>query len=93
MSDPLSELFEIICDRIENPVEDSYTYKLMAGGDNSVLKKIGEEAGEVIMAFKDRDDDEIAEEVADLFFHLLLALAYYALDLDIVYRKLEERRK
>jgi len=93
MKDPLSELFQIICDRIENPVEGSYTCKLIAGGDNTILKKIGEETAEVIMAFKDKEQGAIAGETADLLYHLLVALAAHGVDLGVVYQKLEARRK
>jgi phosphoribosyl-ATP pyrophosphohydrolase/phosphoribosyl-AMP cyclohydrolase len=66
---------------------------LFAGGDNKILKKIGEEAAEVVMACKDDHQDAIASEVADLFYHALVALAYHQVDLRDVYRKLQERRR
>lgn len=91
--DPLSELFQVIGDRIQNPVENSYTCKLIAGGDNTMLKKIGEETAEVIMAFKDNEPSAIAGETADLLYHLLVALAAHGVDLQLVYRQLEQRRK
>ncbi|OSO92247.1 bifunctional phosphoribosyl-AMP cyclohydrolase/phosphoribosyl-ATP diphosphatase [Cylindrospermopsis raciborskii CENA303] len=91
--DSLSQLFHVICDRRDYPAEGSYTCKLLAGGDNKILKKIGEESAEVVMAFKDDDPDAIAGEVADLFYHTLVALAHHQVDLRSVYRKLEERRK
>jgi phosphoribosyl-ATP pyrophosphohydrolase/phosphoribosyl-AMP cyclohydrolase len=91
--DSLSQLFAVICDRRDRPNEDSYTCKLLAGGDNKILKKIGEESAEVVMACKDDDADGIAGEVADLFYHTLVALAYHQVDLTAVYRKLQERRK
>ena len=83
----------MICDRRDHPSEGSYTCRLLAGGDNKILKKIGEETAEVVMAFKDDDPDAIAGEVADLFYHTLVALAHHQVDLRSVYRKLEERRK
>ncbi len=89
----LSELFETICDRRDRPNEGSYTAKLFAGGDNKILKKIGEEAAEVVMACKDDAPDEIAGEVADLFYHALVAMAHHNVGLDDVYRKLQERRR
>jgi phosphoribosyl-ATP pyrophosphohydrolase/phosphoribosyl-AMP cyclohydrolase len=92
-ADTLSEVFQIICDRREHPVEDSYTCKLLAGGDNKILKKIGEEAAEVVMACKDKDRDAIASEVADLFYHTLVALAAHQVDIRDVYRKLQQRRR
>lgn len=89
----LSEVFEVICDRRDRPREDSYTCKLLAGGDNKILKKIGEESAEVVMACKDDDTEAIASEVADLFYHTLVAIAYHRADLRQVYRKLAERRR
>jgi phosphoribosyl-AMP cyclohydrolase / phosphoribosyl-ATP pyrophosphohydrolase len=91
--DMLSQLFAVICDRRDRPVETSYTCKLLAGGDNKILKKIGEESAEVVMACKDDDKDAIALEVADLFYHTLVALASHQVDLRDVYRKLAQRRK
>lgn len=91
--DTLSQVFEVICDRRDHPNESSYTCKLLAGGDNKILKKIGEESAEVVMAFKDDDEDAIASEVADLLYHTLVALAYHQVDLKSVYRKLQQRRR
>ena len=92
-ADTLSELFKIISDRKEHPVAESYTCKLYEGGDNKILKKIGEEAAEVVMACKDDDPEQIVGEVADLFYHSLVALAYHNVNLRDVYKKLQERRR
>ncbi|MBD1805660.1 bifunctional phosphoribosyl-AMP cyclohydrolase/phosphoribosyl-ATP diphosphatase HisIE [Microcoleus sp. FACHB-SPT15] len=92
-ADTLSQVFGVICDRRDNPVESSYTCKLFAGGDNKILKKIGEESAEVVMACKDDDKDAIASEVADLLYHSLVALAHHKVELRDVYRKLQERRR
>ncbi|MBD2306589.1 bifunctional phosphoribosyl-AMP cyclohydrolase/phosphoribosyl-ATP diphosphatase HisIE [Chroococcidiopsis sp. FACHB-1243] len=92
-ADTLSQLFAIISDRRDNPQEGSYTCKLLAGGDNKILKKIGEESAEVVMAFKDDEPDAIAGEVADLLYHTLVALAHHHVDLKDVYRKLQQRRR
>ncbi|MBP0021053.1 MAG: bifunctional phosphoribosyl-AMP cyclohydrolase/phosphoribosyl-ATP diphosphatase HisIE [Cyanobacteria bacterium SBLK] len=89
----LSGLYGTIRDRRDNPTETSYTCKLFAGGDNKILKKIGEESAEVVMACKDDDADAIASEAADLFYHTLVALAHHHVDIRDVYRKLDERRK
>ncbi|MBW4646824.1 MAG: bifunctional phosphoribosyl-AMP cyclohydrolase/phosphoribosyl-ATP diphosphatase HisIE [Goleter apudmare HA4340-LM2] len=91
--DTLSQLFQVICDRREHPIENSYTCKLFAGGDNKILKKIGEETAEVVMACKDDEPEAIAGEVADLLYHTLVALAHHQVDLKSVYRKLQERRQ
>lgn len=92
-ADTLSGLYEVICDRRDRPQVESYTCKLIAGGDNKILKKIGEEAAEVVMACKDDDPSDIASEVADLFYHTLVALAYHNADVKEVYKKLQERKR
>jgi phosphoribosyl-AMP cyclohydrolase / phosphoribosyl-ATP pyrophosphohydrolase len=92
-ADTLSQVFEVICDRRDHPNSESYTCKLLAGGDNKILKKIGEESAEVVMAFKDDEKDAIAGEVADLLYHTLVALAHHQVDIREVYRKLQERRR
>jgi phosphoribosyl-ATP pyrophosphohydrolase/phosphoribosyl-AMP cyclohydrolase len=92
-ADMLSKLYEVICERRDHPNESSYTCKLLAGGDNKILKKIGEESAEVVMACKDDQPAEIAGEVADLFYHTLVALAHHNVPLRAVYAKLAERRR
>ena len=92
-ADTLSQVFGVICDRRDHPNPESYTCKLLAGGDNKILKKIGEESAEVVMACKDDDPDAIAGEAADLIYHLLVALAHHQVDVKAVYRKLQDRRR
>ena len=92
-ADTLSQVYEVIRDRQTTPNPDSYTCKLFQGGDNKILKKIGEEATEVVMACKDDEGESIAAEVADLFYHTLVALAHHDVDIKQVYRKLQERRR
>jgi phosphoribosyl-ATP pyrophosphohydrolase/phosphoribosyl-AMP cyclohydrolase len=91
-ADILSEVYRVISDRLVNPQPESYTCKLFEGGDNKILKKIGEESAEVVMACKDDDKDAIASEVADLLYHTLVALAYHKVDIRDVYKKLQQRR-
>ena len=91
-ADTLTEVYRVIRDRAENPTDSSYTCSLFAAGDNKILKKIGEESAEVVMACKDDDSKAIASEVADLFYHTLVALAYHNVDLRDVYRQLQSRR-
>jgi phosphoribosyl-AMP cyclohydrolase / phosphoribosyl-ATP pyrophosphohydrolase len=92
-ADTLSQVFAVICDRKVNPNPESYACKLFEGGDNKILKKIGEEAAEVVMAVKDDDKDAIAGEVADLLFHAMVAMAHHDVDIKDVYRKLQDRRR
>jgi phosphoribosyl-ATP pyrophosphohydrolase/phosphoribosyl-AMP cyclohydrolase len=99
-ADTLSQVYAVVCDRRDHPTESSYTCQLLAGGDNKILKKIGEETAEVVMACKDdalgvgdaTTKAAIAGEVADLFYHTLVALAHHHVDIRDVYRKLQERR-
>jgi phosphoribosyl-ATP pyrophosphohydrolase/phosphoribosyl-AMP cyclohydrolase len=91
-ADTLSQVYAVVCDRRDRPVEGSYTCKLLKGGENQILKKIGEETAEVVMACKDDDPEAIASEIADLFYHTLVALAHHRVDLRLVYRKLQDRR-
>ena len=91
-ADTLSEVYRVIRDRQENPNETSYTCQLFAAGDNKILKKIGEEAAEVVMACKDDEPEAIASEVADLLYHTLVALAHHNVDIRDVYRQLQSRR-
>lgn len=91
-ADTLSQVFQVITNRRDHPLESSYTCKLLAGGDNKILKKIGEESAEVVMACKDDDKEAIAGEVADLFYHTLVAMAYHHVDIKDVYAKFQERK-
>jgi phosphoribosyl-AMP cyclohydrolase / phosphoribosyl-ATP pyrophosphohydrolase len=93
VADTLSALYQTICDRRDHPCEGSYTQSLFAGGDNKILKKIGEEAVEVVMACKDDRPQEIAGEVADLFYHTLVAMAHHQVSIRDVYQELQQRRK
>jgi phosphoribosyl-ATP pyrophosphohydrolase/phosphoribosyl-AMP cyclohydrolase len=91
-ADVCTELARLIAGRRERPVEGSYTNALLAGGDNRILKKIGEESAEFVMACKDDDPAAIAAEAADLVFHLQVALAHHGVEWRAVQRVLAERR-
>jgi phosphoribosyl-AMP cyclohydrolase / phosphoribosyl-ATP pyrophosphohydrolase len=71
--------------------EGSYTTKLLAGGIDRILKKVGEEAGEVIIAAKNHNRQEILWEVSDLFYHLLVMLESEQIMLDEVGKELQGR--
>ena len=89
----LSELTRVIETRLSARPEDSYTAGLVAKGEDRVLKKIGEEATEVILAAKGEGDERLAEEVADLLFHLLVLLGGRGVRLESVLDVLRKRRK
>ncbi|GBF06959.1 bifunctional phosphoribosyl-AMP cyclohydrolase/phosphoribosyl-ATP pyrophosphatase protein [Deinococcus aerius] len=71
----LERVYVTITERLATLPENSYVARLHAGGLDRVLKKISEEAGEVLLAAKNGDRAELATEAADLFFHTLFALA------------------
>jgi phosphoribosyl-ATP pyrophosphohydrolase len=81
----------IILDRKHNPREGSYTARLLAAGEDAVLKKIGEEAMEIILAAKGQGDQRVIEEIADLLYHLLVLLAARDLALGDVQAELQRR--
>jgi phosphoribosyl-ATP pyrophosphohydrolase/phosphoribosyl-AMP cyclohydrolase len=89
----LSEVYQVIMDRKRTMPENSYVAKKIKEGLDRILKKIGEEAGELIIAAKNGSAEEIGWEMADLLFHMWLVLGYFDLSPDIVYDKLMERRK
>jgi phosphoribosyl-ATP pyrophosphohydrolase/phosphoribosyl-AMP cyclohydrolase len=85
-------LFRTIEDRQHHPEEGSYTNKLLKGGDNSILKKIGEESAEFVMACKDDNAVDIAGEAADIIFHLQVAMAHHGVHWRDVQKVLTARR-
>ncbi|HEU0105658.1 MAG TPA: bifunctional phosphoribosyl-AMP cyclohydrolase/phosphoribosyl-ATP diphosphatase HisIE [Vicinamibacteria bacterium] len=89
----LEELARVVADRATAAPADSYTARLLAKGPDQVLKKIGEEATEVVLAAKGESDDRLAEETADLLYHVLVALQQRGLPLVRVMDVLRERRK
>ncbi len=70
----LAQLAEIIKSRRDAPPEQSYTARLLTESMDVLLKKIGEESTELILAVKDQDHDHIRYEAADLFYHLLVLM-------------------
>jgi phosphoribosyl-ATP pyrophosphohydrolase len=89
----IDELYQIICDRRDNPVEGSYTAKLLAAGEDEIVKKVGEEAIEVILAAKAQGDQRLVEEVADLTYHVLVLLAAKGLAPEDIQAELERRHR
>ena len=89
--DILQAVYQVIQDRKANPSEKSYTASLMAKGVDTILKKLGEEATELVIAGKGGVRDEIVYETADLFFHTLVLLAYYDIAPDEIYAELRRR--
>ncbi len=87
----LESVLRTILARRANPQAGSYTTKLFEGGHDKILKKVAEEAGEVLLASKGGKKEEIVYEVADLFFHTLMVLGYHGLTLQEIYEELGRR--
>ncbi len=89
--DILQAVYQVILDRRTQPVESSYTASLMQKGIDKILKKVGEEATEVVIAAKGGKRDEIVYETADLLFHLLVMLGFHDIPPEEVYDELRRR--
>jgi phosphoribosyl-ATP pyrophosphohydrolase len=87
----LRRLAETIESRKSFNSDSSYVAKLLCGGRDEILKKIAEEAAEVLLASKDDDKLHITRETADLWFHSLILLAHHGLGPDDVLDELERR--
>jgi phosphoribosyl-ATP pyrophosphohydrolase/phosphoribosyl-AMP cyclohydrolase len=88
----LQEVYDVIVDRTINPKEGSYTNYLFEKGLDKILKKVGEESAEVIIAAKNKSKDEIRYEIADLFYHLFVLMVERGVRLDDIYEELKGRR-
>ncbi|MEJ2590995.1 MAG: phosphoribosyl-ATP diphosphatase [Candidatus Thiodiazotropha sp.] len=89
--DVLQQLAQVLEERKRAKPDSSYVAKLYAKGLDAILKKIGEEATETVMAAKDGDVDKIVYETADLWFHTLVLLAHKGLGPEDVLAELERR--
>ena len=89
--DILHRLSETLASRRHADPETSYTAKLFAGGPDSILKKIGEESAELIMAAKDGKRLNIVWESTDLIFHVLVLLSFYGLSIEDVSQEMRRR--
>jgi phosphoribosyl-ATP pyrophosphohydrolase len=90
-NDTLARLAEIIESRKGGDPDKSYVARLFQKGNDAILKKIGEEATETVMAAKDGEPQKIVYEVADLWFHSMIALAAFGLKPADVLAELERR--
>ncbi|MEJ2575729.1 MAG: phosphoribosyl-ATP diphosphatase [Gammaproteobacteria bacterium] len=91
MNDVLDQLAEVLEQRKQADADGSYVAKLYAKGLDAILKKIGEEATETVMAAKDGDPARLVHETADLWFHTLVLLAQQGLGPRDVLAELERR--
>ena len=91
MTDTLNQLAEVLEQRKTQSAEQSYVASLYNKGLDTILKKIGEEATETVIAAKGGDTSQIVYEMADLWFHCMVLLAQQGLHPDDILKELERR--
>ncbi len=91
MDDIFKQLEQVLEQRKQASADESYVSSLYDKGLDAILKKVGEESAEVIMAAKDGQQEKIIYEVADLLFHTLVLLRYNDIELDTVQQELARR--
>jgi len=89
----LQDLYRVILDRKEHPMEGSYTCYLFEKGLDKILKKVGEESAETIIAAKNEVASETVGEICDLMYHLLVMMVEKEIPLEDVLKELEIRSK
>ncbi|XXQ67614.1 phosphoribosyl-ATP diphosphatase [Neisseriaceae bacterium B1] len=92
MSEILSEIQNTLEARRQSSPDESYTAQLLHKGQDKILKKVIEEAGEVLMASKDGDTQHLVYEIADLWFHSMILLTHHGLRAEDVLNELARRQ-
>ncbi|MEI4830382.1 phosphoribosyl-ATP diphosphatase [Bacillus sp. CGMCC 1.60114] len=92
MSDVLQQLYETIQQRKENPISESYTNYLFTKGEDKILKKLGEECTEIVIAAKNNEKDELIKEVVDFTYHCLVLLVEKNVSLQEIIEELNKRQ-
>lgn len=93
LQEALTQEFEVIQKRKSEPSEGSYTSYLFGKGLDKILKKVGEEATEVIIAAKDNKKDEVVGEVCDVLFHMEVMMCELGITWDEIAQELTRRRE
>lgn len=93
MSEIITELYETIRDRKDNPIEESYTNYLFQKGIDKILKKVGEEASEVIIASKNDSKEDLVGEISDLVYHLTVLMVEKNIEIKDLTEELERRHQ
>ncbi|MBI0158461.1 phosphoribosyl-ATP diphosphatase [Snodgrassella alvi] len=88
----LTELADVLDSRREASPQTSYVSQLLYAGEDKILKKVIEEAGEVLMASKDGDKQHLVKEVADVWFHTMVLLTYHQIRVEDVLQELQQRQ-
>ena len=90
----ISRLYDTICQRRDHAApSESYTARLITQGEDEIVKKVGEEAVEVILAAKGQGNARLVEEISDLTYHVLVLMALRGLTPDDIQAELERRER
>ena len=92
MSNVINDLYNVVKDRLDNPVENSYTNYLFNKGTDKILKKVGEECTEVIIAAKGNSKEDMVAEICDLLYHLEVLRVDRKIEISAVEEELKKRR-
>lgn len=91
--DVIEELYNVILDRKEKGKENSYTNYLFEKGIDKILKKVGEETTEVIVAAKNTNKDDLIAEICDVIYHMVVLMVEKGVKLEDIKNELNKRRK
>ncbi len=93
MMDAFKDMYDVVVDRRANPQEGSYTCYLFDKGIDKILKKCGEECTEMVIAAKNNDKDELANEINDLLYHMIVMMVDRGVTVEDIESIMEERSK
>ncbi len=93
MSEAFKEMYDVIVNRRDNPQEGSYTCYLFDKGLDKILKKCGEECTEMVIAAKNHDNEELANEINDVLYHMAVLMVECGLSVEKVDEIMRERSK
>ena len=91
MNDTLAKLYQVVLGRKSNPQEGSYTCYLFDKGLDKILKKVGEECSETIIAAKNGAQSDTVGEISDLLYHLVVMMVQQGIPLEAVMDELDKR--
>lgn len=91
MNDSIRSLYEVVLSRKTDPMEGSYTCYLFEKGLDKILKKVGEESAEAIIAAKNGNNADTVAEISDLLYHLMVLMAQQGISIDDVLNELDKR--
>ena len=93
MMDAFKDMYDVVVDRRANPQESSYTCYLFDKGIDKILKKCGEECTEMVIAAKNNDKDELANEINDLLYHMIVMMVDRGVTVEDIENIMVERSK